>query len=317
MVGCMLVCILAKALPSPRPIRPPMAMVLGLTIGASFSPAFIAGMVPIIPSLLLVLPFTAVVTILGMIYFRNVAGYDRVTAAYCALPGGLSEITLLAEEAKADIRRISLVHAARMAVTIALLSGVFAVMMGPVDSIGGPTVDARASSDLPELAFLLAAGVAAWWLAARFRVPAAPILGPFFLSAILHGSGLVSVAMPPVLVGGAQVVIGATIGCRFVGAGFGELMTIFGHGAAVLMGILLLGLLLAQGVAIFVDQPVSVIVLAFAPGGLTELSLLAIAVGLEASFVATHHLVRQISVVFVAPFMRRLVEPADTSVKRQ
>ncbi len=46
--------------------------------------------------------------------------------------------------------------------------------------------------------------------------------------------------------------------------------------------------------------------LAFAPGGLAEMSLIAIAINADAAFVATHHVVRIFLIVVLAPLAFRL-----------
>ena len=50
-----------------------------------------------------------------------------------------------------------------------------------------------------------------------------------------------------------------------------------------------------------------IITLAFAPGGLAEMSLVAIGIGQDVPFVATHHLCRIGIVVFLAPITFKLI----------
>jgi hypothetical protein len=54
--------------------------------------------------------------------------------------------------------------------------------------------------------------------------------------------------------------------------------------------------------------PVVALMLAFAPGGLAEMSLIAIAIGADAAFVATHHVVRIFLIVVLAPLAFRFVK---------
>ena len=51
--------------------------------------------------------------------------------------------------------------------------------------------------------------------------------------------------------------------------------------------------------------PFPAIVLAFAPGGLAEMSLIALALGIETAFVATHHVARIAMIVIAAPLVYR------------
>ena len=48
------------------------------------------------------------------------------------------------------------------------------------------------------------------------------------------------------------------------------------------------------------------IVLAYSPGGLAEMSLIALSLGIETAFVATHHIVRIGLIVIAAPLVFRI-----------
>jgi uncharacterized membrane protein AbrB (regulator of aidB expression) len=49
------------------------------------------------------------------------------------------------------------------------------------------------------------------------------------------------------------------------------------------------------------------VLLAYAPGGLSEMSLVALATGAEVAFVALHHVVRIVMVILAAPLAFRLL----------
>ncbi len=60
-----------------------------------------------------------------------------------------------------------------------------------------------------------------------------------------------------------------------------------------------------MGLAQVSGLPAVPLTLAFSPGGLAEMSLIAIAIG--AAFVATHHVVRIFLIVVIAPHAFRLL----------
>ncbi len=66
-------------------------------------------------------------------------------------------------------------------------------------------------------------------------------------------------------------------------------------------------LVFAMALAQVTGLPVVALVLAFSPGGLAEMSLIAIAIGADAAFVATHHVVRIFMIVVIAPLAFRLM----------
>jgi uncharacterized membrane protein AbrB (regulator of aidB expression) len=67
------------------------------------------------------------------------------------------------------------------------------------------------------------------------------------------------------------------------------------------------GLLFAVILHPLTDLPTIGIFLAFAPGGVAEMSLIALALSIDAALVATHHLVRIFLIVVCTPLIFRLL----------
>ena len=80
-----------------------------------------------------------------------------------------------------------------------------------------------------------------------------------------------------------------------------------GAGAAVIM--LLITLLFGGALNALTGYALVLLLLAFIPGGFTEMSLIALAMGVDPAFVVTHHSVRVFLVVLIAL-------PAFTWLKR-
>jgi membrane AbrB-like protein len=118
--------------------------------------------------------------------------------------------------------------------------------------------------------------------------------------------GVVEAAPPEELVAAAQVVVGSAIGCRFAGtalATVGRAILWAAGGTVLLVGSAVLA---ALGGATLTGLPVMELTLAYSPGGLAEMSLIALALGLEAALVATHHIVRIFLIVVLAPVVFRI-----------
>jgi membrane AbrB-like protein len=148
---------------------------------------------------------------------------------------------------------------------------------------------------------MLGCAVAGAVAARRLRWPAPDFLGPLLLSAILHLAGLTESVPPALLVAAAQVLLGTILGCRFVGIAPAALVPagLLSLGATVLTLVLAgIGALVMQATAgIAPDQGI----LALAPGGLTEMGLIALAIHADVAFVALHHVVRILAVIVAAP----------------
>ena len=103
----------------------------------------------------------------------------------------------------------------------------------------------------------------------------------------------------------AQVVIGSAIGARFAGSPLKWVLKIIA--ASIGSTSLMLGATVgfAWVLVPLSGIPFAPIVLAFRSGGLAEMSLIALALGIETAFVATHHVARIAMIVIVAPLIFR------------
>ena len=79
------------ALPYPKPLRTFLVVLIGTLIRSTVSPE-LAGATPNVSiSLLAVAAYIEMAQCLGYFIFRIVGKYDRITALYAAMPGGLIE----------------------------------------------------------------------------------------------------------------------------------------------------------------------------------------------------------------------------------
>jgi hypothetical protein len=127
------------------------------------------------------------------------------------------------------------------------------------------------------------------------------------LSALLHVVGFTVSKPPAELVAVAQVVVGSMLGARFNGLGIrlvlrGIILAI-GATAILLLAAAAFGLAVVWSAGI----PFSSTLLAFAPGGLAEMSLIALTLGIDAAYVSSHHVVRIFLIVVAAPLVFRLL----------
>lgn len=291
----------------PPLLRSVMVAVLGVMLGSGFSPAILERMAEWALSLALLAAYSAAAGTAALLYFRRLCGYDAVTAYFAAMPGGLSEMILVGTEMGGDARIISLSHASRLLLVVLALPFAFQALTGYEPGARPPAGPPLAGVPLQDLAILAACGVAGFLGARALKVPAAAVVGPMILSAAVHLADWTAAKPPVELVAAAQVVVGAAIGCRFAGVEFGLLRraVVAALGAtAILLGATI-GFALALHAA--VGLPVQPLVLAYAPGGLAEMSLIALAIGADAAFVATHHIVRIFLIVVFAPAAFRLL----------
>jgi len=310
MIGAMAVTTIASLsglrLETPKGLRPVMITVLGVMLGSAFTKDTLANAGTWAWSLAAMICFIVVVAgTLAMTFHRM--GWSPVTSYFAATPGGFGVMVLLAEDFGGDIRRISLVHAIRIMLTVLIIPFWFRFFEGyeppAVTSMGS-----IASTGTWDLGVLLGCAVGGLFIGKLLRLPNAALLGPVLLSAIAHVSGLTSARPPGEVLAIAQVVIGVSVGCRFVGISLREVFDVM----LIAVGSTLFMILMAAGFALAL-QPVvgasfGALWLAYAPGGLAEMALVSLAMGIDVAFVSTHHMVRVVFMVLTAAVLFRWLD---------
>lgn len=298
----------------PVPLRMLMIAVLGVMLGSAFRPEMFEQAGEWLTSLFGLAVYIAVIAVVTTIYFRRIGGYDRATAYFSAIPGGLSEMILVGGAMGADDRTIALTHASRILLVVLVVPFWFRLMEGLQPVPGGVGGAFAAFSAIPvfDLLVLAACGIAGFGLAFVLRIPSPALIGPMALSAAVH-LGSVTDSRPPIeLIVVAQIVIGTAIGSRFAGVPVRRILraiVIAGGSTALMLGS---GIAFSAALNAVTGLPVHALVLAFAPGGLAEMSLIALALGIDPAFVSTHHVVRIFLVVILAPMAYRAFAKAQS-----
>lgn len=305
----MTVAIAGVEIARPHPgVVTPMRASLGVLLGSAVTPELLDRLAALGGAVAAVPVFVVMSSVIGMVYYRRLAGFPREEAFFSALPGGLHIMTLYAEEAGVDVRRVALAHALR--ITFVVLLAPFAVsFLTPVPVLN--VTDASVSiTELPvgDLAWLLAAGLVGWAIGRRTGLPGGQMIGPMLASAALHFSGVTSAKPPVEIIVISQVIIGASIGARYVG----ETLAVVREAVVLAFGYVAITLAMAIAFAgtlhVVFDLPVITGMLSFAPGGMSEIGLIALALGLDVGFVATLQVSRALTIALLAPLAYRRIE---------
>ncbi len=311
MLGAMAATLAASlaGVPQGRPsiLIPPMRMVLGVMIGSGFTPEVVTVLPEILLSLVFVVPYVALLGLIGVPYLRRFAGYDLPTAYFASMPGGLADMTAFGKEMGGDEGKLALVHSTRVLIIVFLLP--FVIELSESIDLSARARFGPQFADLPfrDVAILLFCGLVGWWGAAKLRLTGATIVGPMILSAAAHMAGLTHAKPPDELIKIAQLVIGTAIGAAFVGVSVREIVRIIGLTTGMVAAMLALTVAFAAGVYWLTGFPLMSVVLAYTPGGQAEMNLIALTRGVDVAYVAVHHMARVALVVLGAPILFRLL----------
>ncbi|MEM9047477.1 MAG: AbrB family transcriptional regulator [Pseudomonadota bacterium] len=277
--------------------------ILGIAVGASITPDVVAALPQMAASLAFMPLYILSIGLVGMPFFTRGFGFDRTTAWYAAMPGGLQDMIVFGTEAGGDGRALSLIHATRVLIIVTTVPLILSFGFGAslTGAIGAPA----ASLPIHEMALMVAAGLVGWKGGERIGLFGAAILGPMILTALLSLSDLIHTRPPAEAILTAQFMIGVGIGVGYVGVTLAELRRVVLAGVLFVLVLAVMAALFTEIVVLLGIAPSVEGFLAFAPGGQAEMTVLAIIAGADLGFVVVHHLTRVFLVITGAPLAAR------------
>lgn len=306
MIGTTVAAVAGAPIRGPNRLRPFVIPVIGVMLGSGVKPDILSQIAGFLPALAILVPFLVASAAVSFVIYRVIGRFDNVTAFFSAMPGGLNDMMILGEEAGGNSRQIALAHATRILVVITFVVLFYGYVLG-VETDGGPGGAHVPLSRLTAWDWLILGACAAIGapMAARLHLPAPQIVGPMILSGLTHGFGFVDVPPPTILIVMAQVVVGTVVGARFLGATVQEIgrEVLLGSGSSLAM--IAVALIFALGLSAATEDPLELSFLVLSPGGLTEMSLLALAMGQDVVYVSTLHIIRiSVVIALAAPAFR-------------
>lgn len=166
------------------------------------------------PVIMITCSLLVVNVVIGVLLFF--AGYsDLLSCLVCAVPGGISDVTLIAVDFGADASKVLVVHFSRLVVGVAVFPAVVNRITPPVPEREEETTAQKGgkldSQGVAHLLLALVMASIASWIGNRLGVPAATILFSLLTTFLLNLSGF-RIPFPSWLRQAAQVVSGAYIG---------------------------------------------------------------------------------------------------------
>lgn len=307
--ACLAAALIGVPLGGFKVVNDSMRTILGVAVGATMTPAVIATFPSMWPTLLLVPVMVAAIGFTGVPYFRRVWGYDFATAYYSTMPGGLQDMLVFGEEAGGDIRTLSLIHATRVMVIVAALPFLLTFIWDA--DLTNPPGAPITNVPFADLALMVVCAVVGWQGAKRMGMFGASILGPLLLTALAAMTGLIGNRPPAEAIWAAQFFLGMSIGSKYTGVTMAEVRRDLIAGLGFCGILIVLTLIFVEVIYTLGFAPGQETLLAFAPGGQAELTVLALIVGADVAFVVAHHVLRMFVVILGGPLAARMFNRDD------
>ena len=248
----------------------------------------------------------------GTLFLTRVAGWSRESAFWASAPGAFGTVVAMAADTSADLRQVAFAQTLRLFLLVAALPNVLAALGMTAGGVPPPPH----VSTIAEIVILFLVCTGAALLAARLKLPGGLILGALAGSAVLHATRLSTAVLPAGLLIPAFVVLGGSVGVRFIGT---SLATIRAYVLASLGAFLVavaISTLFAVLAAWLTGDDLGKLVTAFAPGALEAMTALGFAMGYDPAFMSAHHLFRFAGLSVALPVAARLMFAAAEEAGR-
>jgi membrane AbrB-like protein len=223
------------------------------------------------------------------------AGWNRTDALLAVYPGALAAVFDLLESEKAS-SKVIIVHLMRLLLITVLVSFLIpgqAAAVAVADGDPLTTGMALTAFSVSALSVLLGRLLLVIGVPAPFMLTAIIITAVFVKSGWLHGFH-----MPDWSLNLAALILGVRIGSRFQGLGFAELGR-HGRTALVSVGLMIVvAAVFAEVAARWLGSDPLSLWLAYMPGAIETIAIVAFGGGLNVVFILTHHLSRMVLLHF-------------------
>ena len=280
---------------------------LGISIGAVATPDTLTGMATWPISIVAICLAMGCLTAATAFYLRRVHGWDTQVAVLAGSPGALSQVMVLATEYRLDMRGIAIVQTVRVVLlTIGLPAGLALFGLAGAARLPAGVSIVQAPG---EFVVLVAAAVALALALFRIGFSGGLIFGPMLASAVLHGGGFVHVVMPPWFVYAAMVALGTIAGSRFTNTPAREVLSYLGAAIGSFAVAIIVAAGFALAITLLLKLPAPGVIIAYAPGSVDAMMVMALALQLDPVFVGAHHLARVFLVSLMMPLIVRWAAP--------
>ena len=280
-------------------------IILGIHIGNYIDQNLFNQMINWVWTSMIMLIYIIVSILIVSKYLQKYADYGQKASIFSAAPGALGPLLILAENEKTDLSQVATSHLIRLIIIITII---------PIIIVNNTITETLMVDDFNymsqnhfNLVMLVFTSIIFILIFDKIKVPAALLCGTLFASGLLQMTDVATYKLPDTSVNFCLLILGASVGCKFAEKKFKDIANNSLHSLVATIILVLLGFIAAYVATFFVDTNILTLILSFSPGGIYEVAVIAIAFDLEPDFVAFHHIIRLLFILFMVPIILKVV----------
>ncbi|RIL71949.1 AbrB family transcriptional regulator [Staphylococcus devriesei] len=282
-------------------------ILLGVQIGTTFTSEVMNDIKDDWFIIILVTVLLIGLSLLIAYFFKKIARVNTETAILSVIPGALSQMLIMAEEnKKANILVVSLTQTSRVIFVVILvpfISFLFSDSANNVKSVAKVTPLTNALN-LPQILFLVVVIAFVYMVMSKINFPTKQLLAPIIVLVVWNLTTHITFTLDNYILASAQVIYMIRIGLQIANL-LGDLK------GRIAVAIIYQNVLLIVGafvmvyiIHLFTNSSINELFLGGAPGGMSQIVLVAIATGADVAMISSFHIFRIFFILFiVAPII--------------
>ena len=290
----------------PRLVLSAVLIFLGLYIGNYIDKTLFSQIQQWAWTSLIMLAYIILSVLLVSKYLQKFSNYDKKTSIFSAAPGALGPLMILAEDEKSDLSQVATSHLIRLIIIIT----VFPFIVNSFHSVEeiNLTTEVIKDQNIIHLLVLIALSIILVLVFDKLKIPAALLTGTLVASGFLQITETAAYKLPPNVIDYCLLILGSSVGCRFADKSFSEIANNALHSFVATFMLVVLGFFAAFVAGLIIDKNFFTLLLSFCPGGIYEVAVIAIFFNLDPEFVAFHHIIRLLMILFIVPIILKVIE---------
>ncbi|USK92574.1 AbrB family transcriptional regulator [Rossellomorea marisflavi] len=278
-------------------------VIVGYSIGHSFSKRTVVEIFTQLPTMLLMTIFIIVFSMGLAFIITKTTGINLASTITGSVPGGLSQMVVLGEEMKnVNLTVVTILQVVRVLSVVCIVPFlVFSPLLGgeAANTSGVPPTDP--ASFRWELLLFFAVAVITGLLAKKIRFPTPFLLGPILVigGCMIGGAGVPD--MPGVFIILAQLSLGIYFSFMLDISPSRQLTAFILWSVVTSIGLLAFSIGLSFLLSSWHHISFMTAFISLSPGGMAEMALLGHAVGADLSIITGYHLFRILFILFLMP----------------
>ena len=290
----------------PRLVLSAVLIFLGLYIGNYIDKSLFSQIQQWAWTSLIMLIYIILSVLLVSKYLQKFSKYDKKTSIFSAAPGALGPLMIIAEDEKSDLSQVATSHLIRLIIIITVFP--FIVNSFYDVEISSSVIELVKDQNTSHLFILIFLSIILILIFDKFKIPAALLTGTLVASGFLQITEIASYKFSPNVINYCLLILGSSVGCRFADKSFNEIVRNALHSFVATFMLVVLGLLAAYMASLVIDKNFFTLLLSYCPGGIYEVAVIAIFFDLDPEFVAFHHIIRLLMILFIVPVILKFIE---------